>query len=304
MLSSIAPTATADDEVRRHSSNSPFLAPLARETIPYLHMGGSAFLIASGPSLARMDLAALSRPGLLTMGLNNSPRIFRPLLWVSVDTPARFLESIWLDPSILKFVPAGKLDAQISRRLGPRDWEYFGPQVKDCPGVIGFRLPPGEPEFDPHACLEGGVVHWGSHKHHGGGRTVLLAAIGILYRLGIRRIYLVGVDFRMTSDATYAFDEQRTAQAIGNNRSTYLRTLSMLGRLARIMPEYELSITQCTPDSDLKLFPYMPLAAAISAELAAFPDPTKEETYGRYLPDEGVKIPAETRAELARRGSA
>ena len=70
-----------------------------------MYRGWPCFLIGGGPSLATLDLNQLNRPGVLTFGMNNSSKVFRPDLWTSVDDPSRFLYSVWLDPRIKKFVP-------------------------------------------------------------------------------------------------------------------------------------------------------------------------------------------------------
>jgi len=72
-----------------------------------LYRGRSAFLIAGGPSFATLNHSLLRKPGVLTLGLNNSAKTFRPNLWVGVDEPDQFMRSVWLDPTILKFVPFG-----------------------------------------------------------------------------------------------------------------------------------------------------------------------------------------------------
>jgi len=69
-----------------------------------LYRDRSAFLIASGPSFASVNYSLLHAPGVLTMGLNNSVKTFRPNLWVCVDDPDHFVRSVWLDPTVLKFM--------------------------------------------------------------------------------------------------------------------------------------------------------------------------------------------------------
>src|SRR5262245_955195 len=70
-----------------------------------MYAGQAAFLVCSGPSLADYDLGRLNERGILTMAVNNAASLVRPNLWVSVDDPRNFLEAIWRDPGILKFVP-------------------------------------------------------------------------------------------------------------------------------------------------------------------------------------------------------
>jgi len=72
---------------------------------PYLYPGHSCFLLCGGPSFAGLDHGPLMQPGVLTIGVNNAVRSFRPQLWVGVDPPEHFIRSIWLDPTMMKFTP-------------------------------------------------------------------------------------------------------------------------------------------------------------------------------------------------------
>jgi hypothetical protein len=67
------------------------------------YKGRSAFLICNGPSFVKLNRNLLSEPGVMTFGINNGPKTFRPNFWTCVDDPVRFLKSIWLDPKITKF---------------------------------------------------------------------------------------------------------------------------------------------------------------------------------------------------------
>ena len=87
----------------------------------------ACFLTASGPSLAHLDISPLKKPGVVTMGLNNSPKILRPKLWLSVDNPARFLESVWRDPTIMKFCGTGKWKQPI--------WDHDKWAENGCPAL-------------------------------------------------------------------------------------------------------------------------------------------------------------------------
>lgn len=93
------------------------------------HRPACAFLVLNGPSLDACDRELLSQPGIITAGANNGAAHFRPHLWFSVDNPARFLSSVWLDPTICKLVGDGKMGDHI------RDedkWDAAGnPQVGD-----------------------------------------------------------------------------------------------------------------------------------------------------------------------------
>lgn len=65
--------------------------------------GQSAFVLASGPSALSLDLGRLDT--LWTLTLNNAHVTYRGNASCVVDDPSRFGLSLWLDPSVLKFVP-------------------------------------------------------------------------------------------------------------------------------------------------------------------------------------------------------
>jgi glycosyltransferase involved in cell wall biosynthesis len=242
-----------------------------------LYAGQSAFLICGGPSLSSMDLSPLRAPGMLTMGVNNSAKVFRPNLWISVDEPDRFLRSIFFDPTVMKFVRANHRGHEI---FDSDAWAWTGKLAKGCPNVHFY---PNNDYFDPRLFLNQPTVNWGNSKDRDSGRSVMLAAIRILYELGIRNIYLVGADFRMSADYAYAFDQARAQGAVNNNNNLY-RTLNMRFTLLRpIFEKAGLHVINCTPESGLTAFDHLPLAEAVEHVKAAFGvDVANEKTAGLY----------------------
>src|ERR1035437_7661846 len=215
-------------EERRHSANIlphvPFFYNVHKWNVPLVDTfhGCSAFLIASGPSFANVDKSLLASPGVWTMTLNNAVRSFRGNAACIVDDPSRFVASLWLDPKIMKFVPADLFEKPlwdnrtlVNRRGRVRNrWQPMDMKVGDCPAVIGFRR---NEKFEASRFLPEDTINWGCHKKWGGGRSVMLASLKILFLLGFRKVYLVGVAFEMTEEKRYHFDEGRTEGAIKGN---------------------------------------------------------------------------------------
>src|SRR4051794_10554369 len=90
--------------------------PLSRSYFPYFfsrdgatvhlngqYRGGAAFLAASGPSFREIPVEELRR--VWTMTLNNASASYRGQAYCTVDDPSRFNLSMWLDPTIQKFIP-------------------------------------------------------------------------------------------------------------------------------------------------------------------------------------------------------
>jgi hypothetical protein len=248
----------------------------------------ACFFIGSGPSAGDMDLGLLDKAGFLTMGINNSSSIYRPNMHVSVDSAARFLESVWRDPKIMKFSGIGKPNHKIwnhdewFKNGCPMTNDFYSKtKVRDCPNIVYFTR---NNKFDPEKFLTERVINWGNHKNQGGGRSVMIAAIKILYMLGIRRVYLLGTDFTMEGKKPYGFNEQRTSGAVRNNNDGYHKMMSYFTQLGPHFKNAGYEIYQCTPKTALTLFPYISLEDAVAKETSRLPDPSKECTYGMYIP--------------------
>jgi len=228
------------------------------------YRGRSAFLIAGGPSFTDLDHAPLRQPGILTLGLNNSVKSFRPNMWVCVDPPDHFIRSIWLDPVIQKFVPICHADKRI---FNSDQWHFMDIRVGDCPNIVYFKR---NEHFKAKQYLWEDCINWGNHKKYGGGRSVMLAAIRILFILGVRQIYMLGVDFKMSSTSKYHFDQDRHKGSISNNSSTYVKLNERFKELRPLFAQENFYIYNCNPDSGLTAFDYLPYQTAVNNMLGQF----------------------------------
>ncbi len=261
---------------------SPFLNAA---DLPSRYLGASAFLICGGPSLATMDLAKLRQPGIMTFGVNNSVKTYRPDFWTHVDSSDRFLRSAFLDPRIMKFTPAGLQNGLL---FDSDKWEYLDTRVKDCPNVVYYGRHTG---FNPSDFLQAGSICWGNEAPNGGGRSVMLVALRLLYELGFRRVFIIGADFKMSAEHTYAFRQSRAAGAVANNTKLYQ---ILNERFAALRPHFEAAgfhVYNCTPGGGLTAFPRMSYELAIEA--AKLPvDVERENTEGLYDREKPAPKPA------------
>lgn len=242
-----------------------------------MYRGHSAFLIGGGPSFTKVDSNKLKNPGFITMGINNSLKSFRTNLWVSVDSPTNFMMSIWLDPKIMKFVPFCHAEKKL---FNNETWEMTNICVGDCPNVWFYRR---NEHFNAKQFLFEDTFNWGNHKSFGGGRSVMLVAIRMLFYLGIRRIFLLGVDFKMDANYTYHFDQSRAAGSISNNNYTYNKMIHWFTELKPYFDKYNLEIYNCNPDSNLKVFDFIDYDDAIALASINMPkDLQNERTQGLY----------------------
>ena len=242
-----------------------------------LFHGQTAFIIGGGKSFQEIDQSQLQQAGILTMALNNSAHKFRPTMWTGQDPQYRFMPSIWDDPSIMKF---SLLDYRFRRHWDSDSDAYANHDIRSHPNMFFHRR---HSNFKAEKWIDEDRVVWGTPRDlpeggHGA-RSVLVAGLHILYFLGFHKVFLVGVDFKMTADSKYWFDEERTRGAIRNNGRVFHHVNKHLIDLQPHILKAGFNVFNCNPDSALKAFPYYPLDKAIEDSLIS----TAESTKGYYV---------------------
>lgn len=258
-----------------------------------IYKGCSAFLVLGGPSFgllikdktkiqvndkeSLLKKDCLKYPGVLTMSVNNTPKTFRTDLWTCVDDPTHFIKSIWLDPKIQKFIPLDHAEKFI---FDNEKWVMTDIKTGDCPNVIFYRR---NEHFQPNQFLTENTFNWGNHKDYGGGRSVMLVAIRMLYYLGVRKIYLLGCDFVMSDKQKYHFAQNRTKSSQKGNNETYSKLINRFIELKPIFEQYKLEIFNCNFDSELRVFPFIDFKDAFLESIKQMPlSINKERTQGLY----------------------
>ncbi len=224
-----------------------------------LYRGSPVFLVCNGPSFLPDDRLALDVPTISTMTLNNGGHGFRSNFWICVDEPSRFMDSIWDDPTIQKFVPLNFFEESFSR-----NGEADRPRrtVRACPNTFGYERVDG---FSARSFLASDSFFWGHNPCEGGAHSVMLPAIKMLYYLGFRTIYLVGCDFGMSPDRRYWFDEDRTEKAIIGNNHIYNTLTGYFSELQDVFLASGLKVYNTTVGSNLTVFPHKRLVDAIAS---------------------------------------
>ena len=265
--------------VGRFLQTPPFFFTRDKLPVPLVdrYRGASAFLIASGPSFLQIDRTKLAEPSILTLGMNNSVKTFRPKMWTCVDDPANFLYSIWKDPTIEKFVPISHIDKHL---FNSNEWQMTDETVANCPNVWYYKR---NERFVADQYLWEDTINWGNHSNNGGGRSVMLAAVRILWLLGVRRIFLLGVDFNMSSEQKYHFAQNRSQGSIKGNNGTYRLLQERFSQLRPIFEANGLHVFNCNKESGLTVFDYMPFEEAYQLARAVIPaNLADERTEGMY----------------------
>jgi hypothetical protein len=296
-----------DDNVYRHGRvkhvgtianeyNQPVPFFFTRDRMP-LHLigqyrGRSAFMVCNGPSLSsgKFNLSLLKKPGVITIGINNGPKVVRPNMWCCVDDPQRFMKSIWLDPQIMKFVPHAHANKKLfdnenwkvlTKKQGDKEKEVI---VGDCPNIVYFHR---NEKFMADRFLYEDTINWGNSGDNGGGRSVMLPTIRILHLLGFRTVFLIGADFKMSENYTYAFQEQRDKGAVKGNLSTYDKMQTeYFPKLKPFFEEAGFRIFNCNPESGLKVFDFVQYEDAINHCTKELGDVENERTWGLYTKPE------------------
>ena len=236
--------------------------------------GGSAFLVCGGPSASELVMEKLSARGLWSLAVNNiaGHSRWRPQAFTCSDPPMKFSHSIWFDPGIMKLIPVPKLDGRRRGRIREKHQGAFKKSERTTlvsPNVWGYRR---ESWLEPndHFFLSDGAC-WGNQdagvKRTGQRKTVCTMMLGLrlLYYLGARTIYLVGVDFRMSPEYGYAFGQARDEGASRSNNEHFLIVNEWLCEMVGngTFKRFGLGCFNCFEYSGLRAFPYVPIDQAI-----------------------------------------
>jgi len=235
--------------------------------------GGSAFLVCGGPSTNNIPLEQLNLRGCWSLGVNNSaahPR-FRAQAFVCSDPPMKFSHSLWLDPQVMKFVPIPKMGRgrRCLRRKDDGVFDKLDRNVTDCPNVWAFQrhswLSPDDQFFmNDGACWgnqDAGVERTGQPK------TVctMLLGLRLLYYLGARTIFLVGVDFLMKPGAVYSFDQSKEDGGCVSNNRQFAVTNDWLCQMENggTFKRFGLEVYNTYERSGLRAFPFCSFTDAV-----------------------------------------
>ena len=257
----------------RKAQRSPPIVKLKSETAMQLYTaqgqsvslenhyrGGPGFLVLSGPSSRNLNLGLLKDRGCVTFCVNNSWSLVRPQIWTAVDDPCTMLDAGWKDPGILKLAPYGKQEARLGTKT-EKGFRWSKYRVVDMPNVLFYKR---NTHFKLQEFLTQDSVNWGNDQRITdelgcqGSRSVMLAAVRLMFYLGFRTIYLVGADFHMEDKEghRYAFPQARDPKAAKGNNNTYRDLNKRFTALRPLMEAKGLRILNCNPHSGLKAFDF------------------------------------------------
>lgn len=247
------------------------------------YQGASCFICANGPSMGSLDLSLLRSPGIMTMAFNNGVSTLlmngvTPDFWTCMDQPCKFVKQMWLNPKIVKLLPDRLMNSPL---WDNEKWEDMRLTPYDCPNTLKYKR---NADFNADMFFLEPTINWGCSKEHGGCRSVLLASIKLMYILGFRHVYLLGVDLEMTLEKKYHFDEQRSPGSIKQNNNTYHKIITEYGPgIAASAKRIGMNIYNCNPTSKLTAFPYVPFEEAVQKATSLMGSVKTIQTKGMYV---------------------
>lgn len=246
-----------------------------------LYKDQHCFFIGAGLSLLQQDLSFLSSRGIISMAVNNiAAKTVKPNLWCCGDLPKSFHRNIWRDGTITKFIPSSNANLCFLD-------DDKGTPAKPLAGKTANTFQYTRSSIFNHKLfLDEDVISWGSEAGLNdslglpGCRSVMFPAIKILYYLGFKYVYLLGCDFNMQKDKSYAFDQYKHDGGVESNNKTYTILNKRLTALQPLFTSKNFNVFNCSPNSKLTAFPQLPLEQAIKNSRKNFPD--KTITSGMY----------------------
>lgn len=247
-----------------------------------LWKGCAGFFVGGGPSVKQVDYMKLAERGVCSLGINNICGLVPVKAFTQNDPPEKAHWGIYFDPGIIKIIPRPKMSTGKKGRLRVKlpdgSFKYIKRKTGDCPNVFAYErcdwYTPEEfftctnEDGLPAASLGNnakGVVKTGRDKII----CSMFLGLRLLHYLGVRRVYLLGVDFHMdprrsdTKIGNYAFDEHRDEDAIRANNDLYTVAARMLTELKPHFDRAGFGVFNCNAESYLTAFPYVPFDKAL-----------------------------------------
>lgn len=223
-----------------------------------LYRGGPIFILGGSPLLNQLPLDRLAASNLPTLALNNVPYVYpRPTMWLTADKPSCFGGHFFARPDILKFAYMNHKDEQVAAT---------GKLLKEHPTTLLYRAaePKDEQDFFSE---EMPFVWW---------KSVFPISLQLCWRLGVRKVYLVGCAFHNRGGPSYAWDVGLTQAQADYSQLTYDADAVRLLKLKPLFGQHGFEVISCTPHSRANaIFPYVDLEEAINRETAALPRPSQ-----------------------------
>jgi len=221
-----------------------------------------AFLVCGGPSLQDVDLSRLKDRGVASMGVNLSAAWAPVRAWCFSDSHFKFHHGLWFDPVVMTFAPVPKINNP-KRLVHVKDSVGFHDSISTmfCPNTYGFHR---KTRFVPREFFTTEYAHWGPRgdqpkgEEEQGCLCTMLIGLRLLVYLGVRRVYLLGVDYHGRDGRCYGFPNEK-----GERNGRYRHEAHMLKQLEPEFKDRGIELYNCSERSFCRLYPYVPFAEAL-----------------------------------------
>jgi len=220
-------------------------------------VGAPIFIVAASPIINELPLGELERSALPTLALNNVLYSYpKPTMWLTADKPACYGGHFFARADIIKFAYMNYRDDVVGAT---------GKPLKEHPMQLFYNAT--EDKSAGFFSEEPAFIWW---------KSVFPLALQLAWRLGSRRVYLVGCSFDNSSGAyAYAYASKLNEFQAQWSQLTYNDDVRRLRQFEAGFNERGFQVISCTPNSRAnKFLPYHPLSDAIEAELRMMPQPT------------------------------
>lgn len=216
---------------------------------------GVWYFLGGGPSLADVDLSTLT--GRQVLAVNSCCELFpQPTVWLGVDQPDdppdRFRGVPWEDASVIKFLP--------------RAWAGCDAGGEFTYERLNTHFFLRNHRFDAGQFLSERSVNWGADAPYGSGRSVMLAALKLLWYLGASRIVLLGVDWHMDPARPYAHSAPKDEVGCASNNDKFRILEARFRILGPILERAGMTVVNATERSRLEAFPRTTLDYELRSE--------------------------------------
>lgn len=224
------------------------------------YRGRTLFIAGGAPSLLdEPALYKLAKAGISLMAMNNTATIFPAGVdfWVGCDKPACYSPSILLNPKPKKFAIIAKREFKFSVD------QYREYRFLDCPNIYFFGT---HDKWQPKTLLkkDRDFVWW---------KNTFWVALQIAYRLGFRKVYLVGCAFNIKDkEPAYSYDMTLDDYQRKYNQRLYNQTVTIMKQAKPHFDECGFEVISATKDSLLNEdYPYVRFDEAIGNALKEYP---------------------------------
>ena len=242
-----------------------------------LWRGCAGWLVGGGPSVNEFPYHRLAERGMCSLGINGIAGKVPVKAFTASDPAEKMHIGIWRDPGMLKLIPKVRLTRKSHTREKTADGHFrlTGKNIPDYPNVWAYDRGNA---FDPDTFLSSTSATYGNDKkanaQNGRPRIIftLFLALRLMHFLGVRRVYLLGVDFYMDPakglNGNYAFDDGRydgkeedrkreESGVIDGNNSHYLVASEMLAELRPRFEKAGFFVYNVNPMSRLRCFDHV-----------------------------------------------